>query len=714
MRFKAFALAIAALLLTQIPQASAQVNGGVTSYGAISPGDISVFRGKAQIQRVTGTPLNQQCLVYSGTYPSGSWGPGSCAAGGAGTVTSVTAIGGTGILVTGTCASVSIFSCTFAVDPATNIVSFNGRFGAVVPVLNDYSFALISGLWTCAQSPAFTGPVTKASGSCATAITSGAVTNAMLANMAVNTVKGSIAGGVPVDLTATQVTTLCNLATNALKGCLPVLSNNATDYFSGAGTFVAVPAADTYAGFTTRTAAIAATIPAVVRGLCVNGFSAVNDLGAACYSKMGSVPAPVKLWQFQSADGAYWQYQGLQITPFQLGAIGNGATDDSVILQAWMDYCGTTSYGVSCFLPQGNFAVNTATLTLSTGTIYDGAGDNAIITRTGVVAAPLIQGTSLTGTSLKNVRLHYAGASTPVNGEVLAARFTNSSGCVFSHVYVTGNWYVGLEDRGGTADEMLFNRIHGVVNRGLYITSNDTPVATNSTGQRVIGNSVLGSTFAGGVRQTNYLLSINAWGVAGFGVILGIEATNNSLRTSNGDGVNVGAAVTGTLANNYITDIIGPTGASNGILLVPNTGVSVQSFNILGNNISNSDTGILLLTAFFINVEGNNITSMGYNGIRSDVGQAITIVGNKVNGCGSTATAGNAGINITGASQYTNASNNMVFSCTSPAVGMQSASGSFTGIYAGNHSVANGGGNYGLLGTGNLVGGIGAAAGGNL
>lgn len=260
------------LLLTLIVQASligaalAQVSGGITRYGPVNPGDLMQFRSSSQAQAIAGTPLNNQCIVYAGTYPNGAWGPGSCAAGGAGTVTSVTATAGTGISLSGTCASVSIFSCTFGLTPqitaagpiggATAVpqITFNasGQLTTVTSVPIAISFSQVSGTLPSGQFGPLSGDVVT-SGYAATIqanaittakITDANVTNAKLANMAANTVKGSIAGGVPADLSATQLTTLCNVATNALKGCLPVLSNVTTQYFAGDGTFRALPAPD--------------------------------------------------------------------------------------------------------------------------------------------------------------------------------------------------------------------------------------------------------------------------------------------------------------------------------------------------------------------------------------------------------------------------------------------------------------------------------------
>lgn len=61
-----------------------------------------------------------------------------------------------------------------------------------------------------------TGPVTSAGN--ATAVTANAITNAMLATMAADTAKGSVAGGTPVDLTQAQLTAMLNPANTTLPG----------------------------------------------------------------------------------------------------------------------------------------------------------------------------------------------------------------------------------------------------------------------------------------------------------------------------------------------------------------------------------------------------------------------------------------------------------------------------------------------------------------
>lgn len=91
-----------------------------------------------------------------------------------------------------------------------------------------------------------TGDVTAPAGSNATTIAADAVTNAKLADMAAATLKGSVAGGDPADLTATQTTALLNVFTTALKGLVPASGAGAgLTYLSDDGVFKVVPGSGT-------------------------------------------------------------------------------------------------------------------------------------------------------------------------------------------------------------------------------------------------------------------------------------------------------------------------------------------------------------------------------------------------------------------------------------------------------------------------------------
>lgn len=88
---------------------------------------------------------------------------------------------------------------------------------------------------TCASALPLVGNGASVDPSCQ------ALTNAGLAAMVANTVKGSIAGGTPVDLTQAQLTSLCNVVTSGLSGCIPAFPNSQSVFFRGDGTYAALP-----------------------------------------------------------------------------------------------------------------------------------------------------------------------------------------------------------------------------------------------------------------------------------------------------------------------------------------------------------------------------------------------------------------------------------------------------------------------------------------
>lgn len=164
--------------------AMAQVSGSVTVFGPVNAGDMVTLRNKAQIQALSGVPASGQCVVYTGTYPTGNWAPGSCVGAGVGTVTSAQVTVGTGLIATDIgggafCNSAIKFGCAITIDSAAQITSFKGRFGAVVPAINDYNFTQLAGSLACSQLPAFTQDVTNAN--CVMTIPNGTVTNAKMA-----------------------------------------------------------------------------------------------------------------------------------------------------------------------------------------------------------------------------------------------------------------------------------------------------------------------------------------------------------------------------------------------------------------------------------------------------------------------------------------------------------------------------------------------------
>lgn len=95
-----------------------------------------------------------------------------------------------------------------------------------------------------AASPAYTGDVTKPSGSLTTTIAAAAVTLAKMANLAANSIIGNNTGAAatPLALTTAQVTAMLDLATSTLKGLVPASGGGTTNYLRADLTWAPVAA----------------------------------------------------------------------------------------------------------------------------------------------------------------------------------------------------------------------------------------------------------------------------------------------------------------------------------------------------------------------------------------------------------------------------------------------------------------------------------------
>jgi hypothetical protein len=166
-----------------------------------------------------------------GISNAGASGPGG-GAGSAGivVVTEYSGFGGTGTVSAGTAGQLAFYSAT-----GTAVVGATAAQGWTA-----------LGVQPAANSPAFTGDVTKPSGSLAQTIAASAVTNAKLANMVTATIKGNNSGstGAPLDLTTTQVTAMLNTfsTSTATAGVVPGSSGAAATNFLNATGAWSVPA----------------------------------------------------------------------------------------------------------------------------------------------------------------------------------------------------------------------------------------------------------------------------------------------------------------------------------------------------------------------------------------------------------------------------------------------------------------------------------------
>lgn len=101
----------------------------------------------------------------------------------------------------------------------------------------------ITGVLNAASHPALTGDVTNASGTLATTISNGVVSNTKLATMAANTFKANNTGSTAAatDITGTQATALLDVFNSTTKGLVPLSGGGTINYLRADGTF-AVPA----------------------------------------------------------------------------------------------------------------------------------------------------------------------------------------------------------------------------------------------------------------------------------------------------------------------------------------------------------------------------------------------------------------------------------------------------------------------------------------
>jgi parallel beta helix pectate lyase-like protein len=148
-------------------------------------------------------------------------------------------------------------------------------------------------------------------------VAANAVTNAKLATMAAATIKGSIAGGDPADLSATQATALLNAVTTSAKGLVPTAPNDTTQFLRGdAAWAVPVKKAFLIFGANTRTANVTG------RYLNPSGSSA-SPAGASVLNEVvpvtGNITAVI---YFLSAD---IPTTSITITPRVAGSEANGA-----------------------------------------------------------------------------------------------------------------------------------------------------------------------------------------------------------------------------------------------------------------------------------------------------------------------------------------------------------------------------------------------------
>lgn len=307
---------------------------GRTTAGTGSPEDLTAAQATALLNTFNSTTKGLVGPSGGGTTnflrADGTW---ATPSGGTGTVTSVSVVSANGV------------SGTVANPTTTPAITLS--LGAITPTsvasTGTVTGTNLSGTNTGDQTITLTSDVTgSGTGSFATTIAAGVVTNAKLANVATATFKGRTSAGTgsPEDLTATQATALLNTFTSSLKGLAPS---------SGGGTANFLRADGTWANPGTG-APIATTGP--------------------IYSRLVKTIAGT----ITAGTDTKWSFPELYNVR-DYGATGDGTTDDTTAIQAAITaacakqyggpYTQTSPKGVVYF-PAGKYAISSA-LTITAG-----------------------------------------------------------------------------------------------------------------------------------------------------------------------------------------------------------------------------------------------------------------------------------------------------------------------------------------------------------
>lgn len=159
-------------------------------------------------------------------------------------------------------------------------------------------------------------------------------------------------------------------------------------------------------GFSTRAAAVAATIPAGVDRINLSGRTTAGDGGHGGYKRLSGAPGVTRSWHFQSAGGIWWQLDVDPCYPKQFGAVLDGATDDAVAMQDWLDYA--SSFKARGEGQTGSASISTATLNVGSNSNIDGKDCLTILRATNPVAY-LLSLSSVSKTTIRNLIVSHTG-----------------------------------------------------------------------------------------------------------------------------------------------------------------------------------------------------------------------------------------------------------------------------------------------------------------
>lgn len=312
-------------------------------------------------------------------------------------------------------------------------------------------------------------------------------------------------------------------------------------------------------------------------------------------------------------------FMGIDVTA--LGAVGNGVSDDTAVINAAITTVSTLGGGQLSF-PRGTYMVSGVTLKSGVELVMEqGAklkllsnSNEHVVTIANGATRIAIRGGEIDGNKANNTGGH--GISSSSLSTISDLRIID---CYIHDCAVDG------VRPGGTTN--------GFLARGNILENNGTYAGG---GAGLSAENVNHFTFAGNIARGNFSHGVGVNGVATYGSIVGNECNDNGQANPVGPTAD---GITGYNAGNLYVTISGNTcsgGNDNGIHW------GGKHFTITGNTCKGMlRSGIVAISGFGggaavenVTISGNTILGAGDNGIRIELATNFAISGNTIADCG--------------------------------------------------------------------------------